>query len=913
MIGGGAPRISRPWLVVGVLGALAFLVAIAGGLAYWRFGGDSGPLRGNAQNPAPPLRAPAGPGYGSIDIVDESGRVAGLEIEVVIEAPTGAVEMQIGFDPTFSSTPWLPVASTLAISAEHTGHQMLFGRFRTGAGAEPSGISVDAVDVDPTYGPATSSVSGGHEASWVRPLAGDTIVVRIEAGRLALGAQEVYDFDNPPEGDDVSGLFGPPKVERNGEPYGSRVDGSDSLLRPYDRLIGRPIDTDRLDESGWTLTPSSGGAAIGPLVPLRMSRPAGAGFGSKGERVVPLVHDLVLRLPAALEVGASYVLDSPEAVVEPISFTFDPSTMISPAVHVNQNGYGTSDQTKVGYLSDVVPGGGGVSYGPGIRFSVIDVESGAVVVDGPTTMRPRGSEYDAGDLTGVDVFEADFSTLTDPGRYRLCFDGVGCSPVFAVDDDPWFDLTVSIARAMYHQRSGVALGPPFTSVARPRPYHPDDGMVVKHSDYRLLDSLTAPLDQIFVDLVDQGTEAVVPEAWGGHFDAGDWDRRIQHLYYVRSVIELVEVAPERFAPLDLAIPESGDAIPDLLDEGLWTLDLYLRMQGADGSIRGGIEASEHPQTSATSWSDDLAVFAYAPDPWSSLIYAGVAAQAAHVLRDYDAARSDRYRVSALAAAEWALSQPPEPGSEANVQGQEAVAAAALYKLTGDPQWHDRFLAASSLDTEIDAFLTCNGHTTCDAAWIYLTTPEEMTDPAVRDLLRQSFVATAEEIVAAAAQSSFGWTTENRFAPLVWGLGPGGSPSAIGLVRAYQLTGDERYRSAALRSAGASLGANPSNTVYVTGIGQEPVRYPVIVDVQHGGLPVWAGTPIYGPHRMNLLADDTWIDRYLLEPGGVQPLADDVPYLWQWYDVPHVAVFNEYTVFQSHAEAIYAYGFLAATS
>ena len=104
-----------------------------------------------------------------------------------------------------------------------------------------------------------------------------------------------------------------------------------------------------------------------------------------------------------------------------------------------------------------------------------------------------------------------------------------------------------------------------------------------------------------------------------------------------------------------------------------------------------------------------------------------------------------------------------------------------------------------------------------------------------------------------------------------------------------------------------------NTSYITGIGRNPVGHPLIVDVAAGGLPVWAGTPVYGPHRLNSLEDDSWIDDVALGPAGVQPLGEDLPYLWQWFDVSHVAVFNEFTVFQSHAEAIYAFGLLATSS
>jgi endoglucanase len=297
---------------------------------------------------------------------------------------------------------------------------------------------------------------------------------------------------------------------------------------------------------------------------------------------------------------------------------------------------------------------------------------------------------------------------------------------------------------------------------------------------------------------------------------------------------------------------------------------------------------------------------------SSYLYAGVAAQVATVLQPYDQARSAGYADSALRAMEWAEAQPTEPRHADLVVSHRSVAAAAMLKLTGDQRWHDAFVEATTLDDGVDPNLSCHEHGRCDAAWIYLGIDESQTDPALRATIEQSFAATAEEILAAAAETSFGWAVENPFVPLIWGLGVGGSPSSVGLLRAYELTGDERYRDGALRSAAVSLGANPLNTAFVTGVGANPVRHPLIVDTLNGGLPVWAGTPVYGNHRVNTLADESWVDEFVLGPAGVEPLAAELPYLWQWFDVSAVAMFNEYTVHQSHAEAVYAYGLLAAS-
>ena len=898
-------------IVVGILGALAFV-------GYQRFLVAEGPPATNRQRPAPALVAATDPARGEISLIDGDSTgdriVDGGGIDLRIQAPSGSTEMQIGMDPTFQSVPWVAVSERLTLTAPHVGYHTIFGRFRSGADGV-STVTTVGVSIDPTYEAAVASSDGLHQASWIRPLTPSAIVVRIEAGRIDRGGVIDYDFDAPPAGDEVSGWLGPDKVDRNGEPFGRRIDDDRSQLRVFDRLVGRPLDGNALSTEPWTLVSNAGGSGLQPVEIHRITRANGSGLGADGDEFTPLVHDVILRFDEVIDPETTYDLVPPPDLVDPVSFTIDPTTTISPAVHVNQNGYEPDDRLKIGYLAGYPgePGATAEVYRAGLGFIVIDTTDGGAVYEGATTLRAAADLLAGGEESGASVYELDFSDLTTPGRYQACVDKIGCSEPFTISESVWLDLAVSTARAMYHQRSGIALGPPYTSVGRPRPYHPDDGLVVNESRHRLLDEPAVPSPAGFAALAAARTDVTVPAAWGGHFDAGDWDRRIEHLYYVRAAVELVGRHPDTYRDLSLQIPESGNAIPDLLDEGLWTLDLFRRLQRPDGAIPGGVEAAEHPLADSTSWTDTLDVFTYAPDPFSSYLYAGVAAQTASVLASYDADRSDDYLQSALAAMAWADRQPPEPAKAGVIEAHRSVAAIALYGATGDKRWHDVFVETTTLTDGVDSFLSCNERTRCEAGWLYLGVDEAATDPELRSAIEASFVATADEIVATAERAAFGWTVENQFVPLVWGLGVGGAPKVTALLRAFQLTGEPRFLEAAQRSAAVSLGANPANVVYITGVGRNPVQHPLIVDSVYGGLPVWPGTPVYGNHRLNELSDEAWVEEFVLAPAGVSPLPTELPYLWQWSDTGQIPMFNEFTVFQSHGQALYAYGLLAVLS
>jgi endoglucanase len=512
------------------------------------------------------------------------------------------------------------------------------------------------------------------------------------------------------------------------------------------------------------------------------------------------------------------------------------------------------------------------------------------------------------------VQELDFSQLHTVGRYRVCVTTLGCSYDFDVSDtSTWRRVAVNVARAMYHQRSGTALTEPYTSVDRPRGFHPDDGVQVRQSGVTELQMDAAEADGGgFSALVDAATNDVVPSAWGGHFDAGDWDRRIAHLSYLRAALDLVELYPNTWATLNLDIPESGDAIPDVIDEGLWDLDLYRRMQTSDGGIRGGIESDEHPLPRQTSWTQTQQVFAFAPDAGSSYVYAGVAAETARVLAAYDQQRANVYRQSALAAMTWAERNPVQGvqrDQADQIKEERATAAAALFRLTGDTRWQDIFLQTTHFANGPMDLMGCELLRLCDAAWIYARTDQSGIRQDVKRNVIETFRRSAETLANVQDTTLFGWSMVHPAVPLVWGLGPS-VPKTIGLLRAYTLTGTARYCSAAIRSASFSLGANPLDTVFVTGIGARNVRNPLIVDNIFGAVPIWPGTPIYGLHTLNKVADESWVAQYQLNPAGATPNPESVPFLQSWYDMSSVPMYNEFTVHQSHAVALYAYGSLA---
>ena len=72
---------------------------------------------------------------------------------------------------------------------------------------------------------------------------------------------------------------------------------------------------------------------------------------------------------------------------------------------------------------------------------------------------------------------------------------------------------------------------------------------------------------------------------GGWHDAGDYGKYIVNAGITLGTSLLAyESFPSKFNQDDLNIPESGNSIPDLLDEVRYELEWYLKMQNSNGGV-----------------------------------------------------------------------------------------------------------------------------------------------------------------------------------------------------------------------------------------------------------------------------------------------------------------------------------------
>ncbi len=759
----------------------------------------------------------------------------------------------------------------------------------------------------------------------VGPISADILSVELQAGRREPTRQIPY-VSQP--GDEIrqetNKNTGEPRsvtVFRNGASIGYLVGRDRKLLSIPAKIVGQRLEEALADKpESYVITSADDSRYAQGLPPSAVWRKtksdnwAGSGYASR--------HYLYLKLPHELQAGRRYSLSLKLNVASRnIEYLYRPDQDRSEAVHITQIGFRPDDPGKSAFLSIWLGTGGPHSYPAGLRFHLRDESSGKSVYAGPVAADWKASEPEQYgrkiNFEKTDVYRMDFGDFRRPGRYRVCVDGVGCSYPFDIAQDVWLKAFQLSMKGHYHHRNGIELGPPYTTYIRPRGFHPDDGVKVYQSTCPLMYSgnglnILGTERNNFDCLVRGRTDKVVPNAWGGYMDAGDWDRRIWHLDATRLHLELMDLFPAYFRKVPLNIPESKNDLPDLIDEALFNLDCYRRLQTPEGGIRGGIESSEHPTNSEASWQESQMVLTYAPGIWETYIYAGVAARAGNVLRLLGRPEAGMYRESAVRAMRWAeaeyarwktgqdFAKATERG-KTSIEEERNLAAAELYRLTEDKAWHDLFVTTTDLNSPEPRTSVRR----MDAAFVYARLEKRLGDPAIRSKAEQMVLRNADDALRFAQGNAFRIAKVNA-APRPFG-GFYTVPADRGVVRAHALTGRPEYLEALIRSAQFSAGSNPMNMTMTTGLGHDHPTNPLHIDTRSTGQPAPSGITVYGPLDLGA-SNESVLPRLQKEstpPALEWPVTETYFDLWTWVLV------NEYTIHEALGQTAYVWGYLAA--
>lgn len=195
--------------------------------------------------------------------------------------------------------------------------------------------------------------------------------------------------------------------------------------------------------------------------------------------------------------------------------------------------------------------------------------------------------------------------------------------------------------------------------------------------------------------------------------------------------------------------------------------------------------------------------------------------------------------------------------------------------------------------------------------MYARLPDSLADTTLKSQARAAVLKMAETCLKFARGNSYGIAMAVNLPSMGW-VGymtkPGVGSSA--LPRAYYLTGNKKYLAGTIHATQFAIGVNPSNITLTTGLGPNPIKYPMYIDASNTGqFDAPPGVTVYGITDPAMHYDfDSWVHTWKMQK--MTPNSRTWPAAESYWDIQSVPSTNEY---QPHVMAASAYywGFLAA--
>lgn len=372
-----------------------------------------------------------------------------------------------------------------------------------------------------------------------------------------------------------------------------------------------------------------------------------------------------------------------------------------PNILVNQLGYITNG-TKMAIFR-----GGRESA----DFYVIKADTGEKVFEGALEKGdPKNAERDQ-------LYYGDFSALTRPGTYYLEAPFLGRSYTFQVADDLYIQVFQEACRQYYYNRCGMSLTSEFAGERAHNACH--TGNAVLRED-------------ISVSLNVSG---------GWHQDEMGSKEVVKAAENIGVMLLAYELYGSAFGD-DMGIPESGNDIPDILDEIRYEIEWLLKMQDqTSGAVYSAVTVYEQGSGKGP------ASYVEPADMEAAKAFAAVLAKFSYLYQNYD----NIFATDCLKASDRAWKYVELNGEKELKEADpwKFVAAAELYRASGLSACHrfvKDYLNQVKTGEELDE-VTFLGYVT------YISTKQRV-DLDLCESITKELMQRAEDISEAAGRSGY---------------------------------------------------------------------------------------------------------------------------------------------------------------
>ncbi len=497
-------------------------------------------------------------------------------------------------------------------------------------------------------------------------------------------------------------------------------------------------------------------------------------------------------------------------------------SLLKATIYVNQLGY-LPEEEKGAYTTTNVD-----------SFFLVEQSSGKIVFAEPLRLRKTDDP-----ATGLTLYEADFSTFTTPGRFTIQLSNGEESVPFCIADSVFQSVALKSLKGLYFQRCGTTLQAEFAEDWSHGTCHSTDALFHASCD----------------------TFGYLKTSGGWH-DAGDYGKYVVPAANALAYLLFwAEYFPQGFTTDSLNIPESGNSIPDVLDEARWELEWLLTMQD---SALGGVYFKVTTKN-FVGWvmPDDSyeTRYIYQISSTATADFAAIMARAYRLFNQYDSAFANQCLQAARNAWRFLEENPdivPEGGfqnpddtetgayEDSDDSDERLWAAAELFETTGEEKYNSYFLDHYQQGGII------NGQTSWQnvkplAQITYLNSSQVNASSTAKENILNALVDYAEETVSISQNDGFRVALQEW--EYYWGSNSVVLSKATMLIFTYKATANLQYRQTALHQLNYILGCNAHNMTFVTALGtNSPLHIHHAPSVADGVEPPVPGLMAGGPNR-----------------------------------------------------------------
>lgn len=490
--------------------------------------------------------------------------------------------------------------------------------------------------------------------------------------------------------------------------------------------------------------------------------------------------------------------------------------------------------------------------------------SGKVVASGET--KYKGKDAASGD----NIHLIDFSSYKTPGKgYKLEVDSSAVdsskhasnqSLSFEIGEDLYSQMKYDAIKYFYHNRSGIDIEMPYA----------DSEELTRGAGHRS-DVMPNFPNTWYTNETGANYRLDISKGW---YDAGDHGKYVvnggistwtMQNQYERALYIDKDVSKAPFADNTINIPESGNKVPDIMDESRFNLETLLKMQIPDGTNK--YDGMVHHKAHDEFWTalaikpeeDPQRRFLQPPSTAATLNLAAIAAQGSRMWKEYDSAFASKCLKAAERAWEAAMEHPDifaplTGGTGGGAYGDNKVtdefywAACELYATTGKTEYLN-YLKSSEYYLKMPTELTGGEDNGLSGVFDWgnvqglgtitlATVPNNLGETEIQKA-RDNIIKAADILIA--NEESEGYRTPMKPCTLekdgvtIRNAYPWGSNSFVAnqtIVMAYandfaKLKGidNNKYINGAATAMNYLLGNNPNVQSYVTGYGENKLENP----------------------------------------------------------------------------------------